>query len=135
MTTPEAPAAPPPQGGAPCGPAMPVPRAPTNGLRAFESRSFVIGALLTALLLVAAVVSFVWTPYSVYEVDMAAKFLPASSAHWFGTDAYGRDVASLILVGARASIAVGVIAVSIGLVIGTPGGLLASARRGWWEEA
>jgi peptide/nickel transport system permease protein len=52
-----------------------------------------------------------------------------------GTDAFGRDIASLLLVGARASIAVGVIAVGIGLVIGTALGLLASARRGWVEEA
>ena len=42
---------------------------------------------------------------------------------------------SLLLVGARASIVVGIVAVSIGLVIGTALGLLASARRGWVEEA
>jgi peptide/nickel transport system permease protein len=58
-----------------------------------------------------------------------------SAAHWLGTDAFGRDVASLLLVGARASILVGVIAVGIGLVFGTALGLLAAARRGWVEEA
>jgi ABC-type dipeptide/oligopeptide/nickel transport system permease component len=47
---------------------------------------------------------------------------------------FGRDVVSLLLVGARASIVVGVIAVGIGLLIGTALGLLASARRGWVEE-
>jgi peptide/nickel transport system permease protein len=103
-------------------------------LKAFTHRSFLVGAVLSTLLAIAAGVSFFWTPYSVYEIDMASKFLPASGAHWFGTDAYGRDVASLILVGARASIAVGVIAVGIGLVIGTAFGLFASAKRGWWEE-
>jgi peptide/nickel transport system permease protein len=103
--------------------------------RALGNRSFTIGALLSALLVVAAVVSYFWTPYSVYDVDMPSRLQPASGAHWFGTDAYGRDVASLLLVGARASIAVGVIAVAIGLVIGTALGLLASAKRGWWEEA
>lgn len=103
--------------------------------RALANRSFAVGAVLTLLLVLAAAVSFAWTPYSVYDVDMPARLQPASAAHWFGTDAYGRDVASLILVGARASIAVGVIAVTIGLVIGTAFGLLASAKRGWWEEA
>jgi peptide/nickel transport system permease protein len=44
-------------------------------------------------------------------------------------------VGSLLLVGARASILVGVIAVGIGLVVGTALGLLAAARRGWVEEA
>ena len=53
-----------------------------------------------------------------------------TAAHWLGTDAFGRDVASLLLVGARASILVGVIAVGIGLVVGTALGLLAAARRG-----
>lgn len=103
-------------------------------MKAFSHRSFAIGAVLTTLLALAAAISFVWTPYSPYEVDMAAKLQGASAAHWFGTDAYGRDVVSLLLVGSRASIAVGVIAVGIGLVIGTAFGLLASAKRGWAEE-
>ena len=102
--------------------------------RALGHRSFVIGAILSLLLALTAILSLLWTPYSPYEVDMAAKMLPPDSHHWLGTDPYGRDVASLLLVGARASIAVGVIAVSIGLLIGTAFGLLAAARRGWVEE-
>lgn len=102
--------------------------------RAFTHPSFAIGAVLTLLLVLAALLSLVWAPYSVYEVDMASKLLPPGAHHWFGTDAYGRDVASLLLVGARASIAVGVVAVSIGLIVGTAFGLLASAKRGWVEE-
>jgi peptide/nickel transport system permease protein len=112
----------------------PLAHGPGFWRRALASRSFAVGAILGTLLVIAAATSFVWTPWSPYEIDMASKFLPASGAHWFGTDAYGRDVASLLLVGSRASIAVGVIAVGIGLVIGTALGLLASARRGWWEE-
>jgi peptide/nickel transport system permease protein len=102
--------------------------------RALSHRSFMIGAVLSLLLALTALLSLLWTPYSPYEVDMAAKMLPPDSHHWLGTDPYGRDVASLLLVGARASIAVGVIAVSIGLLIGTAFGLLAAARRGWVEE-
>jgi peptide/nickel transport system permease protein len=102
--------------------------------RARGHRSFVIGAVLSVLLVLAALLSFLWTPYSPYVVDMAAKMLPPDSRHWLGTDPYGRDVAALLLVGARASIVVGVVAVSIGLVIGTAFGLLAAARRGWVEE-
>jgi peptide/nickel transport system permease protein len=103
--------------------------------RALQHRSFVIGGVLALLLLVVALVSFVWTPWSPYEMDMANKMQAPSLAHWLGTDAFGRDVASLLLVGARASILVGVIAVGIGLVVGTALGLLAAARRGWVEEA
>ena len=93
-----------------------------------------LGGTLTALLALAALVSLVWTPWPVAEVDMAAKLLPPSPAHWLGADAFGRDIVSLLLVGARASIVAGVVAVGIGLVAGTALGLLASARRGWVEE-
>ena len=103
--------------------------------RASQHRSFVIGGVLTALLLLAAGLSFVWTPWSPYEMDIANKLQPPGSAHWLGTDVFGRDVASLLLVGARASILVGLIAVGIGLTVGTGLGLLAAARRGWVEEA
>lgn len=103
--------------------------------RALRHRSFAIGAVLTLLLLLAASLSLVWTPWSPYEIDMAAKLQPPGAQHWLGTDPFGRDVTSLLLVGARNSILVGVIAVSIGLGIGTLFGLLAAARRGWVEEA
>jgi peptide/nickel transport system permease protein len=89
---------------------------------------------LTALLIACALLSFVWTPGSAYEMDMEAALRPPGGQHWLGTDAFGRDVAAQILVGARASITVGLIAVGMGLAAGMALGLLASARRGWTEE-
>ncbi|WP_374669546.1 ABC transporter permease [Ramlibacter sp.] len=111
-----------------------TPSAPGFWARARRHPSFMIGAVLSLLLAVAALVSFVWTPHNPYDIDMALKLRPPDGSYWLGTDPFGRDVASLLLVGARASIVVGVIAVSIGLVIGTALGLLASAKRGWVEE-
>ena len=102
--------------------------------RALRHPSFAIGAALTLALLAAAALSLVWTPWSPYEIDMAAKLQLPDAQHWLGTDPFGRDVTSLLLVGARNSILVGVIAVGIGLGIGTSLGLLAAARRGWVEE-
>ena len=103
--------------------------------RALRHPSFSIGLVLTTLLVAVAALSLVWTPYSPYEIDMALRLRAPDARHWLGTDPYGRDIASLLLVGARASIVVGVIAVGIGLVIGVGLGLLAAARRGWVEEA
>jgi peptide/nickel transport system permease protein len=115
-------------------PAAPPHAMPGFWARALRQRSFVIGGLLTLWLLSAAGLSFLWTPWPPLEMDLGNKLAPPSAAHWLGTDAYGRDVLSLLLVGARASIVAGVIAVGIGLVIGTALGLLAAARRGWVEE-
>ena len=102
--------------------------------RALRHPSFVLGAILSLALLAAALLSLVWTPWSPYDMDLANKLQPPSTAHWLGTDVYGRDIASLLLVGARSSILVGVVAVGIGVTIGTLLGLLAAARRGWVEE-
>jgi len=102
--------------------------------RGLRHPSFVIGAVLTLAVVACALLSFVWTPWSPYEMNMEAKLLPPSAQFWMGTDAFGRDVLSQVMVGARSSIAVGVIAVGIGLVFGVGLGLIAAALRGWVEE-
>ncbi|QTN23395.1 ABC transporter permease [Rhizobacter sp. AJA081-3] len=102
--------------------------------RALRHRSFVAGGVLVAALIVLALLSFVWTPHSATEIDVPNKLLPPSATHWLGTDSLGRDIVSLLIVGARASIAVGLIAVGIGITVGVALGLLAASRRGWVEE-
>jgi peptide/nickel transport system permease protein len=102
--------------------------------RALRHKSFVAGGVLTALLAAMALLSLVWTPYPVAEIDIPSKLQPPSAAHWLGTDSLGRDIASQLLVGAQNSIVVGVIAVGIGLGFGVLLGCVASARRGWVEE-
>jgi peptide/nickel transport system permease protein len=102
--------------------------------RALRHKSFVAGGVLTALLAAMALLSLVWTPYPVAEIDIPGKLQPPSAAHWLGTDSLGRDIASQLLVGAQNSIVVGVIAVGIGLGFGVLLGCIASARRGWVEE-
>jgi peptide/nickel transport system permease protein len=102
--------------------------------RALRHRSFVLGAALSLLVLGAALLSLVWTPWPAYDIDVASKLRPPSAAHWLGTDVLGRDIVSLLLVGARSTIMVGVIAVGIGLSFGVCLGLIAAARKGWTEE-
>lgn len=103
--------------------------------RALRHPSFLVGATLSALLVLAALLSLVWAPYPPAEIDIPNKLAPPSAAHWLGTDSLGRDIASQLLVGAQNSIVVGVIAVGIGVSIGVLLGCLAAARRGWVEEA
>jgi peptide/nickel transport system permease protein len=102
--------------------------------RALRHPSFVVGASLSLLLAVAALLSLAWAPYPPAEIDIPSKLQAPSAAHWLGTDSLGRDIASQLLVGAQNSIVVGVVAVGIGLVVGVALGCLASARRGWVEE-
>jgi len=102
--------------------------------RAFRHPSFVVGGSLSLLLAAAALLSLVWQPHPPAEIDMALKLQPPSASRWLGSDAFGRDVASQLLVGAQASILVGVIAVGIGLVAGVALGCLAAARGGWTDE-
>jgi peptide/nickel transport system permease protein len=102
--------------------------------RAFASRSFVIGFAITALIAAMALLSFFWTPYDVTKLVVADRMLPPSATHLFGTDQFGRDVLSMIMVGARNSIAVALVAVGIGMGVGVPLGCLAAARGGWLDE-
>ena len=88
------------------------------------------GALATLFFLLAAGVSFLWTPFSVEDLNIPGKLLPPSSLHLLGTDHLGRDVLSMLMVGARTSIGVAVLAVGIGMIAGVPLGLAAAAARG-----
>jgi peptide/nickel transport system permease protein len=93
-----------------------------------------LGAVLVATLIAAAALSLIWTPYPPTAIDIPHKLAQPSSAHWFGTDNLGRDVASQILAGSRVSILVGVIAVGIGLAFGIVLGLIAAFSKGLVED-
>ncbi len=97
-------------------------------------RALWIGGALSGLMVALALLSFVWTPFDVEALDIPAKLQPPSGAHWFGTDHFGRDVFSMIMVGARVSLAVALVAVGIGMGLGVPLGLAAAAWRGSWLD-
>jgi peptide/nickel transport system permease protein len=94
-----------------------------------------VGALLTLLLAGMALVSLVWTPYPPDAMRIAIRLQPPSAAHWLGTDHFGRDILSMIMVGARNSLAVGAVAVGTGMAVGVPLGLAAASFGGWTDEA
>lgn len=102
--------------------------------RALSRPSFVIGLAITLAVAVMALVSLFWTPYDVTRVAVAGRIQGFSWAHPLGTDHLGRDILSMIMLGARNSIAVALVAVGIGMGIGVPLGLWAAAKGGWMDE-
>jgi peptide/nickel transport system permease protein len=106
---------------------MHVPAAPAP----FRLRA---GIVLIGGVILAALLSFVWTPYDATAVDISSKLLAPSPGHPLGTDHFGRDVLSMIMVGARNSLAVALVAVVIGAGVGVPLGLVAAARKGFIGE-
>lgn len=88
--------------------------------------TFVIGALLVGLVVATALLSYFWTPYDPTLINPATALSGPSAQHWLGTDHFGRDIFSNILVGARTTLFVGVVAVLIAAGLGIPLGLLAA---------
>ena len=97
-------------------------------------RNLVIGGVLVGLVVLAAVLSFFWTPFDPVKVDAAHRLLGFGGENLFGTDKFGRDVLSQIMVGARTTLYVGVVAVGIAAVLGTPLGVLAAMAPRWLGE-
>ena len=96
--------------------------------------SMYIGAAITCVFVAAAIITLFYVPYDTAVIDIGGRFQPPSWQHLFGTDHLGRDVFSMVAVGAQTSIVVALLAVSIGMGIGVPLGLLAAAKGGFIEE-
>ncbi|MFE0026879.1 ABC transporter permease [Amycolatopsis sp. NPDC059021] len=96
--------------------------------------SLIVGLVLVGLVVLAALVSFLWTPHDPVKVDAAHRLLGPGGENLFGTDKFGRDVFSQIMVGARTTLYVGVVAVGIAAVIGTPLGIFAAMTPRWLGE-
>ena len=97
--------------------------------RFFSNKNFTVGFILSSVVVVVALISLVWTPYGGNKMDAPARLQGPSMQHPLGTDQYGRDTLSRVMVGAVNSIIVGLVTVAIGLSIGVLLGL-ASAYYG-----
>jgi len=100
---------------------------------AWAHPSLRIGVSGTIIFALVAVISLVWTPYDIAVLDIVNRFSGPTPAHWLGTDFFGRDMLSLIMSGALTSFVVAVLAVTIGLLVGVPLGLIAVAYGGLLE--
>lgn len=98
------------------------------------NRALVLGAALSASFIGLALLSLVWTPFDHSLLNIPDKLQPPGGIHLLGTDHLGRDILSMVMVGARTSISVALVALAIGLTFGVPLGLAAAARRGSWLD-
>jgi peptide/nickel transport system permease protein len=77
-----------------------------------------VGVVLCVLIALAAVLAPYISPFDPLDQNIIDKLKPPSSTYWFGTDAYGRDVLSRVLWGARISLVVSVASISAALLVG-----------------
>jgi peptide/nickel transport system permease protein len=102
----------------------------TTFKRLIKNKLAVIGLIIIALQLVLAIAAPVIATHDPLEQNLPASELPAfSEGHWLGTDNYGRDIWSRIVYGARISLSVGLLAVSLGLFGGVALGLISGYYR------
>ena len=112
------------------------PAAPRADARAPISRranlngKLLLGGAIVLIFVLAALVSTLWTPAVPTKLNILAKLKPPLSGGLLGTDQLGRDIASLLMVGARNSLFIAAVAVTLGATAGTLVGLTAAARRG-----
>lgn len=118
--------------GAPAGGVADTGRAPAGGAAGRRlNASLVLGGAIVAAVVVLALLSYVWTPYAPMRVLPVEPYQTPNAEHWLGTDRLRRDVLTQILVGARTTLFVGVVAVGVAAVVGVPLGILAAMSPGW----
>jgi peptide/nickel transport system permease protein len=105
--------------------------------RMARDRAVLLGALLILLLVLVAIFA-PWLstfPNDVWDIHPKQRLLPPDGKFLFGTDRMGSDIYSRILFGARITIMVAIVAVSVSLLIGVPIGLIAGYYHGWFSDA
>ena len=106
------------------------PLTPASATRRRAQRLLRVPAIVTGLVLVAVYAALgifaPWiSPHDPNDQDLLATLQPPSGAHWFGTDDLGRDLASRVIVAARADLTIVVLGILLSLVIAMPVGLVA----------
>lgn len=98
--------------------------------RALRSGGLLAGLALVVVMIVAAIAAPWISPYDPNDQDVLLVLVGPDTAHLFGTDAFGRDVLSRVLWGARISLYVGFVSTLAGVIIGTAIGVVAGYYGG-----
>ncbi|MDB5999838.1 MAG: ddpC [Rhizobacter sp.] len=99
-----------------------------------ENRLTLVAVVILAVLLICALFGPWIAPYDPLTTDGAARMAAPSAAHWFGTDALGRDILSRVIVAARLDLGMAVSAVALSFVVGLALGSVAGYFGGWWDR-
>ena len=91
-----------------------------------------IGLVLTALFVLAAIFAPLIAPYGNGEI-VGDVWEPMSAAHWLGTDNLGRDLLSRMIYGARITIFIAVLATALSFSLGAILGFSAAVFGGWFD--
>ncbi|MCF2473411.1 D,D-dipeptide ABC transporter permease [Citrobacter braakii] len=89
-----------------------------------------VGGVIIVLILLLMVLSPWITPHDPNAINLSARLLPPSAAHWFGTDEVGRDLFSRVLVGSQQSVVAGLVVVGIAGGLGSLLGCLSGVMGG-----
>jgi peptide/nickel transport system permease protein len=99
-----------------------------------ENPVTMLAAALFAVFVLMALFGPLLVPYDPLASNTSVALQPPSGAHWFGTDALGRDIFSRTVVATRLDLGIAVSAVLVSFVIGMPLGLAAGFFGGWWDR-
>jgi peptide/nickel transport system permease protein len=116
----------------------PIVKTPHRRLRlpkALRNASLVAGAAITVTIIGLAIFAPLVATHDLMQMDMANRFSGPSMDHWLGTDNFGRDLWSRLIYGARISLTIAIIAVTLAAAIGTVVGLIAGYFGGWVDLA
>ena len=94
-----------------------------------------VGAVIVGVAVLAAVIGPVVAPFDTASQDLPLRLTGPSLRHWFGLDELGRDILSRVLAGARISLLVGLVVVSISSAVGILVGAIAGYFGGRVDEA
>lgn len=103
-----------------------------DSLKTFKkSKLAVIGTVIVIFFILLAIFGPLLAPQGINEQNFKLKLQPPSSEHWFGTDVFGRDILSRVILGSRLSLMVGFSSVAISIVLGSILGILAGYYGKW----
>ncbi len=102
-------------------------------MKRYRSFNFICGMVFLGITVALVLCGLLHTPMDPDAMSVAEKNMAPSLAHWFGTDNYGRDILSRVMVGAKTTVLIGAATILLGAIVGTALGALTAYFGGWFD--